>query len=115
MNVGSDLFILVGSLASLQMFLVAVSRNIAVDLFAEMHNHLLGFLCYSLFTDEWFIAIHYAQETELFVSESIFLFLFDISSETVNKLENRSLVMDMWLSVDLWITGCFQSQKVYIF
>lgn len=39
-----DLSVLVDLIGSLQMLLVSVSRNIAGDLFAEMHGHSLVFL-----------------------------------------------------------------------
>lgn len=80
-----DLSILVGLLDdSLQMFLVLVSRNIAGDLFAEMHDHLLVFL---LMNDLLPSIMHRRQNCFTLV---LFLFLFVVSRYTVDKLGNKS-------------------------
>lgn len=79
-----DLSILVDWLNSLQLFPASVSRNVAGDLFVEMHDHSLVFM---LMNDVLQSIMH---EGLCYFTLILFLFLFAVSRYTVDELENIS-------------------------
>lgn len=75
--------ILVDLLDFLQMFPTSVSRNVAGDLFVEMHDHSLVFM---LMNDVLQFIMH---EEWCYFTIILFLFLFAVSRYTVDELGNR--------------------------
>lgn len=66
------------------MFPPSIFRNVAGDLFVEMHDHSLVFM---LMND---VLQSIMREGLCYFSLILFLFLFAVSRYTVDELENRS-------------------------
>lgn len=89
------------------MFLVSVSRNVAGDLFAEMHDHSLVFL---LMNDLLPSIMHGRQSCFILTLFFVFICCLLVHSEQVRK--QISMVIAVWFYI--WVCAKSKDQLLHL-